>query len=294
LRSAIATIMSERCENCGNPVLATDTICWHCGWKLPKRPRLKTSSPAPPPTARSRQAREARESAGSDTLAVDRYDLRAIIVYGALTAVILVALLVVMRSLGRQPLLVAGADLRLGDDWTAVTDNNLRYVLSLPSGWQWLDGAYREQQGLLDELAASVPNIRWSLAPLGEVAGDLELLAVAYQPEPPEVGGPFVFVAIGRSQRLGQIAPQQALELLAERSLPLAATDLIENIPGQPQARFALLDNSRQVQCRTLFMPNDDESVGYLVTACAPQESFGRVQRDLDRILDSFQLFQRP
>jgi hypothetical protein len=232
----------------------------------------------------------------ADIPAAGGYDLRAIIVYGALTVIILAALLAVMRSLGRQPLLVAGADLRLGDNWTTVTDSELRYALSLPSGWEWLDGAYREQQRLLDELAVSTSNIRWSLAPLGEVAGDVELLAVAYRPEPPEIGRPLIFAAIGRSQRLGGVTPQQALDLLAGQSLPslpIAATDLIENIPGQPQARFALLDNSRQVQCRTLFMPNDDDSVGYLVAACAPQESFGRVQRDLDIILDSFQLFQR-
>jgi hypothetical protein len=286
--------MSERCENCGNPILATDTVCWHCGWQLPKRPkqsRAKTPSPGRARAARLRPAGEAAEPGVSTT---EAYDLRAIAIYGALTLLILLALLSVMRSLGRQPILVASADLRLGADWTAVTDSELNYTVSLPAGWEWLDGTFRQQQALVDELVSTAPDIRWSLTPLGEVAGDQELLAIGFQPQPPETEEPPTFVAISRSHRLGQVTPQQALELLAEQSLPslpIAATDLVENIPGQPQARFSLLDNSRQVQCRTLFVTG--ASAAFLVTACAPQQRFGLVQRDLNDILDSFQLFQR-
>jgi hypothetical protein len=238
--------------------------------------------------------RPARESTERSVSPAEGYDLRAIVTYAALSLLILLALLAVMRSLGRQPLLVASADLRLGAGWMAVTDSELSYTLSLPPGWQWLDGTFRQQQELLDELALSAPDMRWSLAPLGEVTGDMELVAVAYQPEPPEIGGPLIFATIGRSQRLGEITPQQALDVLAGQSLssfPITTSDLVENIPGQPQVRFGVLDHSRQVQCRSLFIA--DAFAGYLVAACAPQASFGRVQRDLDDILDSFQLIER-
>lgn len=283
--------MSERCENCGNPVLATDTVCWHCGRQLPKRPHEQTPSLRRPALSRLWPTRAATEH---EETAAEAYDLRAVAIYGALTLLILLALLAMMRSLGRQPLLVASADLRLGADWTAVTDNNLRYTLSLPPGWQWIDGAFRQQQGLIDDVADDTPNMRRSLSPLGDTAGDLELLAISFQP-PPENEELTTFVVIGRSPRLGQITPQQALDLLAEQSLlvgstTVAWTDIVESIPGQEQARFGLLDSGRQIQCRSLFIA--ERSAAYVVAACAPQESFGRIQRDLENILDSFQLLQ--
>lgn len=282
--------MSERCENCGNSVLATDTVCWHCGRPLPKK-----SLPKPSPTKRLRAfAPSSVRLATDEEAAVPRtYDFRAIAIYSLLTLLILILLVLTMHSLGRRPLLVAGAELRLGTDWTAVTDNDLNYTLSLPPGWQWLDSTFRQQQTLLDETAAAEPNIAWSLSPLGAGVDDLELLAMAFPLQPaddPDNPQPLTFVVIGRSQQLATLAPPQALASLSKQPIVTTASATAEPFPGQPQARFSLLSDSRQIQCRSLHTAAT--GTAYLVAACAPQSSFGRIQRDLDNILDSFQLLQ--
>lgn len=278
--------ISERCENCGNPVLATDTVCWHCGQQLPKK-----SQPKPSPIRRLRGFRPpSTRLADAEAAVAQPYDLRAIAIYGLLTLLILLLLLLTMQSLGRRPLLVAGADLRLGADWTAVTDNELNYTLSLPSGWQWLDSTFRQQQALLDEVASTEPSIGWSFSPFAESAEDLELLAIAFLPQSPDSPEPMTFVAIGRSRQLAALTPPQVLDLLAEQPVTIVGTATVEPFPGQPQARFGLLSDTRQMQCRSLFTAATETA--YLAAACAPQNSFGRIQRDLDSILNSFQLLQ--
>lgn len=277
--------MSERCENCGNPVLATDTVCWHCGRQLPQKPQ-----PKPSPTKRLRRfTPPSTRLADTEAAVTQPYDLRAIAIYGLLTLVILLLLLLTMQSLSRRPLLVAGADLRLGADWTAVTDNDLNYTLSLPPGWQWLDSKFRQQQALLDETAAAEPNIAWSLSPLGAGVNDLELLAIGFLPQPPDDRQPMTFVAIGRSQQLAVLTPQQALALIADHPL-VTASATAEPFAGQAQARFGLLSSNQQMQCRSLYTAAAEAA--YLVATCAPQSSFARFQRDLDNILNSFQLLQ--
>jgi hypothetical protein len=279
--------MAETCEYCGNKVLATDTVCWHCGRQLSQRPATQAPASRPSPLVRrsSAAATAAPEEANATV-----YDFRAILAYGLLTAIIFIALLLLMHALGRRPLLVSGADLRLGADWTTVTDSELRYTLSLPAGWQWLDGAFRQQQALVDEVARREPNVARSLAPLGETTGDLALIAIGLLPETAESGDSLTFVAVGRSVQLAQLSPEQVLAVLAEQALPLSSTALVEHLPGQPQARFGWLDSAQQLQCRNLFVAQG--AAGYLLAACAPQEQFGRVQRDLEEILDSFQLLQ--
>jgi hypothetical protein len=279
---------AERCENCGNPVLVTDTVCWHCGWQLPQRPRPKAAAggrsfnlnlPAPLLAAAERE-----------TAAPEPYQWRAIAVYGLLTMTIIVALVVVMHALGRRPLLVSSANLRLGANWTAVTDNQLRYTLSLPPDWQWLDGAFRQQQGVVDDLVRREPVIAWSLTPLGRLGGELAILAVGSLPQLPESEERLTFVVVGHSPQLGELPPQAALAQLAEHVPPISGAELVEALPGQPQARFGLLDDGRGYQCRMLFSPQ--ATAAYVLAACAPQERFGLVQGDLNKILDSFQLIQ--
>ncbi len=284
--------MSESCPNCGKPVLPSDTVCWHCGYTLPKRPKAtppaQTGQPARPGAALHLPART-RPAAESPPVV---YDFRALAVYGALTLLVVLGLWLVMRSLSRQPILVRSAAFGLGGDWVAVTDVNLAFTLSLPTDWQWLDVGFREQSNLLERVLDRQRYIDRALRPLGAAAGDVDILAVAVDSQALEEDVPQPFLVVGRSARLAELTPEEALLLLAEQPLPTTGEGIDTRLTGQPQARFAVLDQANAYQCRHLFVPNQ-AARAYLLAACAPQARFGTVERDLDEILDSFQLLER-
>ena len=276
--------MSETCPNCGKPVLPSDTACWHCGYTLAKRAKAKAApSPAPPRVGPLARARPTGDTAG----AAD-YDLRALLVYGLLTLALILSLWLVMRALGQQPVLVRSAALA-GGDWVTVTDSDLRYTLSLPADWQWLDVAYRDQSELLAAIIERQPPIGQVLAPLGAPAGDVTILAVALGAQDLTAAEPIPFVVVGRSERLRALEPQAALDLLQGRPLSLTEAAVDTRLAGQPQARFKVFDPSTAYQCRHLFVA-DARTYGYLVAACAPQAGFGTLQQQLDDLLDTFQL----
>ncbi len=274
--------MSDKCPNCSKPVLNTDVICWHCGYQLPKRPPAKTESD------RRSADPSSRSQLSSDDAGAAEPDLRALAIYGLLTLAVIVALWLVMRSLSRQPILVRSAAFDRGD-WVSVTDVELRYTLSMPSDWQWLDVAYRDQSELLDDIMTRQPYIGRASHPLGEAAGDVELLGLAVGTQALETTDLYPFVIIGRSAQLGALAPADALAQLGDAP-GVAEQALDTRIAGQPQARFTMLDRPYAYQCRHLFTAV--ENIGYLLAACAPQSRYRTLQRDLAGILDSFQLLE--
>jgi len=273
--------MSDACPNCGKPVLPTDTTCWHCGYALPKRPK------APPPP----RPQPGRAGPAEAATATADYDLRALAIYGLLTLAVLVALWLVMGALGQQPVLVRSAALADGD-WVSVTDADLRYTLSLPGGWQWLDVSYRDQEALLAAVIERQGYVARALDPLGRAAGDVATLGVAANTRDLNGPDPVPFVIVGRSERLANLAPEDALALLAGHDPAATETAIDRHLAGQPQARFDLLDLANSYQCRHLFVA-DAGAAGYLVAACAPPADYGRLRPTLGAILDSFQLLQR-
>ncbi|MGH2536219.1 MAG: hypothetical protein ACRDHL_02370 [Candidatus Promineifilaceae bacterium] len=81
--------MQLRCPHCDQPALAGDVTCWHCGRSLPG------------------QDPEAAPPAGDE--APEDISLKALAAYLALTAAIIIALLLVLLALGRQPVAPPGA-----------------------------------------------------------------------------------------------------------------------------------------------------------------------------------------
>lgn len=278
--------MSETCPNCAKPVLATDTTCWHCGHVLPKRPKPKAAASPPRP---ARVGPLSRERAAGSAEAAD-YDLRAVGIYGLLTLALILALWLVMHALGQQPILVRNT--ALGGDWVTVSDSDLRYILSLPTDWQWLDVAYRDQSQLLAQVIERQPTIGRALAPLGEAAGDVDIVAVAVGTQDLRNTAPVPFVVVGRSARLRVLEPQAALDLLAAQGLSVTEPVIDTHLSGQPQARFGIVDSGSDYRCRHLFVAEPD-TVAYLLAVCAPRANFGALRDQLDGILDSFQLLQQ-
>jgi hypothetical protein len=275
--------MNDSCPNCGKPVLEADTVCFHCGYPLPRRPK-----PGRPPATPPKRDRPPADAAGEAEI-----DLRALAVYSLLTVAVIFGLWLVMRSLGRQPILVRSAGIDFDGNWVAVTDVDLRYTVSVPTAWQWLDVAFRDQDTLLEQVIDRHPYISRALRPLGDTAGDVEILGLAVGTQDLEDSTPQPFVVIGQSGRLGEITPQAALDLLVGQSLPVAEAEIDTHLAGQPQARFTVSDAEYAYQCRHLFVAGGSGENGYLVAACAPQTQFATLRRDFDDILDSFQLLER-
>lgn len=280
--------MSESCPNCARPVLPTDTVCWHCGHQL--APRAKQRPRSEP----DRRRPPSRSPAGAGETEAEPVDLRAIAAYGVLTLVVILGLLLVMRSLSRQPVLVRSAGFNLDGDWVAVTDSELRYTISMPVEWLWFDLGPADQNDLLDRLAERQPFIRRALLPLGEMAGDVEILSLAIAAEEEELEDPRPrpVIVVGRSERMRELTPEEALELLAGQSPPATDQAVDTHLAGQRQARFETADTAGLYQCRHLFV-TDGGAAAYLVAACAPQSQFRTLDNTLDDMLDSFQLLQR-
>ena len=279
--------MSETCPNCAKPVLPTDTACWHCGYELPKRPKSRAAGSQPAVARAGPLSR--RHGAAADAAGPADYDLRAVGVYGLLTLGLILALGLVMHTLGQQPILVRSTT--LDDSWLTVSDVDLQYILSLPTDWQWLDVAYRDQTELLAAVIERQPFVGRALAPLGDKAGDVAIEAVAIGTQDVQSGLPIPFVVVGRSARLRDVAPQAALVLLAAEGLAMTEPGVDRHLAGQPQARFELLDAGSDYRCRHLFVPWPEAA--YLLAACAPRANFGTLQEQLEVILDTFQLLQQ-
>lgn len=284
--------MSESCPNCGKPVLPSDTVCWHCGYTLPKRPKSAPPPKSGQPTERRVELHLPARARPTTEAPPVAYDFRALAIYGLLTLLVVLGLWLVMRSLSRQPILVRSAAFSLGGDWVAVTDVDLTFTLSLPTDWQWLDVGFRDQSDLLERVRDRQPYIDYALRPWGSAADDVDILAVAVDTRALEEALPQPLVVVGRSTRLAELTPDEALALLAEQSLPISGQGIDTRLTGQPQARFTVLDQPHAYQCRHLYVPNQ-AGRAYLMAACAPQTRFAAVERDLDEILDSFQLLER-
>lgn len=208
-----------------------------------------------------------------------------------MTLAVILGLLLVMHSLSSRPILVRSAPFALGGDWVTVTDENLRYTISLPTDWQWLDVSFRNQGELLDRLEDRQPYIRRALAPLGEIAGDVGILAVAIGSQSLEGDEPLPFVVVGSSERMRGLAPQAALDMLPMQPLPASEAAIDTRVAGQAQARFTILDTINDYQCRHLVV-TDGGQTAYLVAACAPRPRFLAFIGALDDILNSFQLLE--
>ncbi len=277
--------MSDQCANCGKPVLDSDTVCWHCGYKLKPAPAPEPAA-APPVAAPARSSRPTAETEDAST-----YNVRALIIYGVLTLVVIGGLWVVMSALSQRPILVRSADRSLGNNWLAVTDSELIYTISLPAGWQWLDVPSRDLRDALNNLIVRQGYIDNALHPLGAAVDDLQIVAVGLDAPTLDYPDPVAFVVVGRSETLGDLTPVAAIDRLNE--VVGAVVEPLPNthIPGQPQARFSLLDEDAGYQCRQLAV-QDEISATYLVAACSPQSGYGRLQRDFELILDSFQFLE--
>lgn len=267
--------MRRSCENCGQPALDTDTICWHCGQALTP----KEVAPAPKPTKRN-------VVAIPEPTSPEPLPMVAITVYGTITAVLIVSMLLVMHSLGQRPLVMFNPETGMNREWVPITAYDQRFTLDLPLGWAWL----QNDQDAFATLIAEGEVFETAVYPLGTIAKDMDYLLVAMPQDVTPSGTGFILIT--RSHRLGPLTPAQSIALVEQSSanFNLVEADKAVSFTGLPLAEFMLelpVTEDGILRCRQYFMPDTDAA--YLLAGCAPQPEFSNFVGTFDRVLTSFQ-----
>jgi hypothetical protein len=267
--------MVQRCEHCGQTVMATDKQCWHCGKvlshgnsQLPISPQAATAVPH------------------DDTLPMP--PLTTILLYAGLTAVALLILITTTRAIGQSPLFLANRNTVLQAGWQPITDSQLQFTLNLPETWHVFEL----------ERAPEAPSLR-SSPPLQAVERTFEALVVDTQPiflgteDTAEfANGTPVFVLIAQSQRLKQLTPEEMIGY-AQQQLPENATLSAVNLPEDSVEgeSGSLLFNIEQDEAlwRCLEQIGPGSQAVYIVVTCTSFAQFPRYHSDFEAILRSFQ-----
>jgi hypothetical protein len=256
--------MSRRCKKCDQLLLADETKCWYCGQEVAEAEALTQTGLA--------------EEAASPT--------SALAVYTGLTGVVIVAALLVTAFLGRQPR-VERVQVRIPDNWQAVTDQARTFTVFLPQEWSTLDAADAGQREQLEEALARNETYRLATAPLGNAVDDVETIFLAAGGDPAAAAMPSPFIVVARSATLNRLAPAAALELT--RADPNAVGEAIVTEDYNHRILSLVVEPPEtDLVCRQQF--TSGEAVGLLAAVCARSAV---EQSTAARIIDTFQRLAR-
>ena len=263
--------MKRTCENCNRPLFDTDTICWHCGQQqsLPVQPESTSEQPISDNTLEDDPEPETEPVASA-----------LILFYGGLTAVIFLALLLTMRSLGQSPIVSLKADSAQGE-WVSISAPDNSFTIEIPAKWDWgfLENMGSSPSGM--DVLESDAQILTAVTPLGELVPDIEYLLKAENDSS--------LLVVARSERLNRLTPHQAVtSLQGEQFDNMTVTEarLIQGVKGEEKAFFSLLHLDTPLHCDQYLVPAPPET--YVVAACSLAESYNRQRDTRQTILDSF------
>ena len=276
--------MTYKCQNCGQPALETDAICWHCGQPL---------------ASQNSKTNQAAEETTVATESLPQLPMQRIAAYGGLTLVIIIALLWVMQALGRQPQVVRSLSGSLKPGWTAVTDDNQIFTINLPAQWQYLDRYNPEQEETLITELRQNSQYQAVLAPYDAVADDRQLLLLAQaNPTEMETAVP-AFILVTRSQQISQLTPVQMTDFLqtGPAGFELQRANLEASVNGREQVTYIakLPYENQTLRCQQLFYLSENDSVNgddpdsYLILGCVSQDGYSTYTNIFHDILISFQ-----
>lgn len=276
--------MPQRCRYCDQILLEEESVCWQCG-----RPVAEvdgSASPPPKPAVR----------AEGQTQQERRLSFSALAVYALLTALVIVAALLVTIYLGQQPLLQAGASAPLPEGWLWVNEDSNDFLLVLPESWQLIDPQTEAEEASLTELIESRPQWQQSVLPLSQLDEELSYVFLAQGQVPPDAASDAeAVVLVAHSRLLNQLTPAEMAavveDLAHESGVSLVEADLVASVPGVEPEHLSLLvelpagADAEAFRCRQQFVPG--AVYAFLLTACSRPET--QYQTSISRISDSFQ-----
>lgn len=267
--------MARTCDNCNRQVFDTDNVCWHCGRKLLAPTQSETET-----TPTGKKIAEADPSAESEPVA---WPLT--LFYGVLTAVIILTLILLTRSLGQSPAISLEADSTAGD-WVFLIDPKKLFTIDVPLDWTWYLQQGPQSQPSLASLVEDDARIPTAVAPLGDIVPDIDYLLFAENESE--------FLVVARSERLSRLTPQQAvLSLRGEpfENITVADAHVTQDTAAGDTAVFVLQRTDQPLCCWQSFSPGTSET--YLVTACTASENYNLFSPELNTIINSFSILSR-
>lgn len=259
-----------RCENCGQTVLTSDTVCWHCGWALsPPDSPPKTSKP----TARKQPAPD--------------ISLPAIAIFGITTLLIALLLFLVMTALGNKPFVVINPNQNVG--WVPVTDQSLHFTYDLPPDWVWAEKNQTNSSGLFEAATSADWGYSAVFTALPAYTPDSEWRMIAAYPSLNEPAQRFLLVATSTTLHTLSVNDILALRATETGSTQVLETAVTDNLSATPQAHLLLEITTANStwKCQQEVVNGTAET--YLLAACAPQAEYPRHLSELSDILRSFQ-----
>ncbi len=259
-----------RCENCGQTVLTSDTVCWHCGRAL--------SPPDSPPKTNQPAAKK------QPTIDIS---LSAIAIFGIMTALIILLLFLVIGALGNKPFVVINPDRNPG--WVPVTDQSLRFTYDLPPDWVWAEKNQTNPSALFETATSGDFDYSAVFTALPAHTPDSEWRMIAVSPTLNEPAQRFLLVATSATLHTLSVNDVLALTAAETTRTEVLETAVTDNLLATPQAHLLLQVTTPNTtwKCQQEVVNGTAET--YLLAACATQAEYPRYISELNNILRSFQ-----
>jgi hypothetical protein len=267
--------MEQRCDNCGQPALAGDTVCWHCGWRLTDADEAEGELVAV----------SARQGWQQPT------DLTAIVIYGVLTLAVILLTLLVMGWLGRRPLIEASPAAGQPGRRQVITTADRSFIIDLPDDWVWLDGTNRPQAPLLASLLAEDPWFSTATFPLGEELTDLTINLAAAAPTFSNIE---TFAIVATSRDLSLLPEESIVRYLRaaefQNSLVLEVTTSVSSDGSSVNLTAEVMDEvgTDLLHCQQKIVRG--AFTGWLVSTCSPSLQYAKHEEVMATIVASFRL----
>lgn len=270
--------MKLSCPNCDQMVLPTDTVCWHCGYQLPRQP----AKPAP----------QSENQASTTTL--EASPLSAVFVYGTVTALIIVMFVLSIHSLNQHPLVLLNPDTAINSGWTAITDHRLRFTFDIPATWRSFAKQNPQQQADFETAIANDTQYMTAISPFDRSISDIESLFIVIGEKPAQITAVSGFVLIARSETLGRFSLDETVALAQETDavVEILQINTVRSFVGDRRATLSLKmpETRDRLICQQHIVQGVGES--YLLAGCAPETRYQTYSEPLEKILASFQLLR--
>ncbi len=260
--------MQRTCPNCNSPLFETDTVCWHCG--------QQRSAPI-------QQTEEISTVSTSDEDSepqLEPISPALIFYYSFLMITIVLALLLLSRSLTQNPILTLNPDGREGD-WISLTSPTKMFSIEIPATWNWhfQEGAHTSSSFI--QLLENDNRISFAVKPLGDLVPDIDYLMVAQND-----GNLLVVTSSERLYRLSTEQAAAALQTESFNNLIITEAQLLTSGVAEDRVLITLNHVNLSLKCKQHLVPAHSET--YLIAVCTSAENYGSQQDIFKDILDSF------
>lgn len=272
--------MVSRCEKCGQTVLATDVICWHCGAQQTE----KKAKPAATKNGRSEFKASPATSLGNTAVAEETpISLTAVTTYALFTIICLGIILLILHNLSNQPLLQINPRLDRQPDWQPITDTNLQFTLDMPPTWSAIENEGNVPTGTFQETMNQINADVAFIELETRIAGDIAPYMLIQSDDVPAyfliVGSPGLQPA--SNEQLMALVTNSGWDVLRISEIELSESDSRVNVAHH----FA--DDLHDTRCTTQFVPAENER--FILMGCAPKETFPLVAAEITNMIAVFQ-----